>query len=140
MRARSALLVAALPVAAGVLAVFACTPEAVDPPPMTKGFPEDFATVGHSEYFPIDAAAKHRLDRAVAGVGNLDCNACHGGGATFKEFDCATCHRDTPSHALETTLPAGHTPGMNCRQCHGPGLSQPFPHVDNGDDCNDCHQ
>ncbi|HTL51597.1 MAG TPA: cytochrome c3 family protein [Planctomycetota bacterium] len=52
---------------------------------------------------------------------------------------CAVCHTGTPSHNLAANKPAWHTPAMNCRQCHGPGLSQPLPHADNGDNCNACH-
>lgn len=86
MHARSALLVAALPFACGIIAVFACTPEEVAPPPITTGFPEDFATVGHDPFFPIGPGAKHALS------GTIDCNGCHGGMDTFSEFTCLGCH------------------------------------------------
>jgi hypothetical protein len=35
-------------------------------------------------------------------------------------------------------MPPGHTPGMNCRQCHG--LTAPLPHADNGSECARCHR
>lgn len=67
---------------------------------------------------------------------NTHCLKCH---APVSSERCGTCHTGTPSHAFGTPKPAWHTPGMNCRQCHGPGLGAPMPHVDNGDDCNQCH-
>ena len=51
---------------------------------------------------------------------------------------CTTCHRGAPSHALAAPMPPGHTPGMNCRQCHGHGA--PLPHPDKGDLCTACHR
>jgi len=54
------------------------------------------------------------------------------------EPNCQTCHKSTPSHALATPLPGSHTPGMNCRQCHGNG--QPLLHADNGTSCIECHR
>ena len=46
--------------------------------------------------------------------------------------------RDTPPPTDEFTLPPGHTPAMNCRQCHGRGV--PLLHVDNGTECITCHR
>ena len=62
------------------------------------------------------------------------CLSCH---EPLRYEDCSVCHKGTPSHQTATHMPADHFPGMNCRQCHG--LSQPLPHVDNGDDCSSCH-
>jgi hypothetical protein len=62
------------------------------------------------------------------------CLTCH---FPLKSNGCVACHKGTPSHALATPKPPDHTPGMNCRQCHG--VTQPLPHVDKGDDCNMCH-
>ncbi|HEX5050726.1 MAG TPA: cytochrome c3 family protein [Planctomycetota bacterium] len=66
---------------------------------------------------------------------NTHCLSCH---LPVQNSECFTCHRGTPSHDLATPKPPDHTPGMNCRQCHGMG--QPLPHVDKGDDCNICHR
>lgn len=63
------------------------------------------------------------------------CTSCH---FPLRDETCSTCHVATPSHALATPKPPTHNSGMNCRMCHGNG--QPLPHVDNGDDCNYCHQ
>jgi hypothetical protein len=63
------------------------------------------------------------------------CLVCHE--PVGSEPSCSVCHKSTPSHSRAAPKPPGHTPGMNCRQCHG--LSAPLPHVDNGDNCNDCH-
>jgi hypothetical protein len=63
------------------------------------------------------------------------CLTCH---QPLKYEGCSACHPSTPSHLSAAHQPADHFPGMNCRQCHG--LSEPLPHVDNGDDCSSCHR
>lgn len=64
------------------------------------------------------------------------CTGCH---FPLSGEGCATCHKQAPSHlALAAPLPSNHTPGMNCRQCHG--LSAPLPHPDKGDLCTACHR
>jgi hypothetical protein len=63
------------------------------------------------------------------------CLTCH---LPLGTDNCAVCHRATPSHALAAPKPPDHSPGMNCRQCHG--LTAPLPHPDKGDDCNTCHR
>lgn len=56
-----------------------------------------------------------------------------------QEDGCRLCHMTgTPGHALASAKPDTHSPGMNCRQCHGAG--QALPHIDKGDDCNICHK
>jgi hypothetical protein len=68
---------------------------------------------------------------------NTHCLGCH---EPLRNEGCSACHASTPSHALAKPKPPGHTPSMNCRQCHIPGGTQPpMPHVDNGQNCNDCH-
>jgi hypothetical protein len=62
------------------------------------------------------------------------CLSCH---LPLQGEGCMVCHRSTPGHATAAPQPPDHTPGMNCRQCHG--VTQPLPHVDNGDNCNLCH-
>ena len=72
---------------------------------------------------------------AWGGVRNNHCISCH---FPLGSDECSVCHRDAPSHVMATTLPVGHSPAMNCRQCHG--LSAPLPHVDNGSECIRCHR
>lgn len=68
---------------------------------------------------------------------NNHCITCH---EPLQSEGCAACHSGTPSHALAQPKPAGHTPAMNCRQCHLPGGTlPPMPHVDDGSNCNRCH-
>jgi hypothetical protein len=82
----------------------------------------------------------HRDTRPLSHTGSWGgtlsrhCLSCH---VPLQAGGCAVCHHGTPSHLAAPPKPAWHTPAMNCRQCHG--LSQPLPHVDNGDDCNACH-
>jgi hypothetical protein len=66
---------------------------------------------------------------------NRHCITCHE--PLFGE-GCFTCHKSAPSHTFAAPLPADHSPGMNCRQCHG--LSAPLPHPDKGDSCIACHR
>lgn len=63
------------------------------------------------------------------------CLSCH---TPLSQESCVACHKSTPSHLLAAPMPPDHTPGMNCRQCHG--LSAPLPHPDKGDSCESCHK
>jgi hypothetical protein len=65
---------------------------------------------------------------------DMHCLTCHD---QLSQSACNVCHKGTPDHALAPPKPPNHTPGLNCRQCHGHG--QPLLHVDNGMDCNSCH-
>lgn len=68
---------------------------------------------------------------------NNHCLGCH---QPLSGEGCSACHSGTPSHALAPPKPPGHTPAMNCRQCHLPGgVQPPMPHVDDGSNCNSCH-
>jgi hypothetical protein len=66
------------------------------------------------------------------------CLSCH---FPLRQQGCVACHAGTPSHLSAAPKPNDpvHVRGLNCRQCHAPGLTAPLPHVDNGDDCNACH-
>ena len=66
---------------------------------------------------------------------NRHCLGCH---FPLRNESCFACHKDTRSHDLGPEQPSWHTPGMNCRQCHGAEL--PLRHPDNGSDCNLCHR
>jgi hypothetical protein len=68
--------------------------------------------------------------------GDRHCSSCHLDGSGRR--GCALCHQGAPSHATAPLQPASHSPGMNCRQCHGVG--QPLPHRDTGVSCNACHR
>ena len=65
------------------------------------------------------------------------CLTCH---IPVQGETCAVCHKGTPSHLQAAPKPAvpPHNASMDCRSCHG--VTAPLPHVDNGDDCNFCHQ
>ena len=82
----------------------------------------------HQETLPLS----HR--GPWGGTQSMHCVSCH---LPLGQNGCVTCHKSTTSHDLATPKPAWHTPAMNCRACHG--VSQPLPHVDNGDNCNLCH-
>jgi hypothetical protein len=84
----------------------------------------------HSDTSPISHTA------GWGGPQDRHCLTCHF--PLGRNDGCATCHHGTPSHLLATPMPPNHTPGMNCRQCHG--LTAPLPHVDKGDSCTACHK
>jgi hypothetical protein len=112
-----------------------------------------FRLRGHGLFARMDrqnCAACHRSDScdschrdarpvnhigAWGGLRNNHCISCH---QPLVGNECSTCHRDANSHALAAPLPPGHSPAMNCRQCHG--LTAPLPHVDNGGECILCHR
>ncbi len=63
---------------------------------------------------------------------NTHCYGCH---ISDAEQSCFMCHAaGVPSHALAPPQPPGHDPSSDCRSCH-----MILSHVDNGDDCNACH-
>ncbi len=65
---------------------------------------------------------------------NTHCFGCHLSGSS--QQSCNLCHvTGAPSHALAPPKPIGHNPASDCRECH-----LFISHVDNGDDCNACHQ
>lgn len=66
---------------------------------------------------------------------NTHCVSCH---EPLAASSCSVCHKGTPSHLLAAPKPPGHNAGQDCRQCHG--VDVPLPHVDNGTNCNFCHQ
>jgi hypothetical protein len=68
------------------------------------------------------------------GTRSRHCVSCH---FPLQSEGCSVCHKATPSHSLAAPKPPGHTPLLDCRQCHG--IVAPLPHVDKGDDCNICH-
>jgi hypothetical protein len=72
------------------------------------------------------------------GPRDTHCVSCH---FPLQQQGCVACHSGTPSHLTAAPKPKDpfHVRGLNCRQCHAPGLTAPLPHVDNGDDCNACH-
>ncbi|HVS12270.1 MAG TPA: cytochrome c3 family protein [Planctomycetota bacterium] len=82
----------------------------------------------HEEVLPLSHSGMW------GGTKSTHCLSCH---FPLKAETCFVCHKDTPSHLLAPPKPPDHTPGMNCRQCHGNGA--PLPHVDKGDNCNMCH-
>jgi hypothetical protein len=82
----------------------------------------------HAEVLPRNHVASWGSPR------DTHCLVCH---FPLRDEGCVACHRDTPSHLTGPPKPPWHTPGMNCRQCHGAQI--PLPHVDDGGDCNRCH-
>jgi len=88
----------------------------------------DYCDRCHEQTKPLNHAG------SFAGTQSTHCVGCH---FPLQGESCFTCHKDNPGHLQATPLPANHSPGMNCRQCHG--VTQPLPHVDKGDLCIACH-
>lgn len=88
----------------------------------------DYCDRCHEEAQPLNHSG------TFGGTKSNHCVGCH---FPIQGESCYTCHKAAPSHQLATPLPMNHSPGMNCRQCHG--VDQPLPHADKGDLCIACH-
>ena len=91
----------------------------------------DFCSRCHEEVLPMS----HR--GSWGGTQSTHCLTCH---FPLRAEGCITCHKGAPSHLEATPLPTDptHSPGLDCRQCHG--ITAPLPHVDKGDECILCHR
>jgi hypothetical protein len=77
----------------------------------------------HDPFFPIAAGTAHALGTDSPAI---TCNSCHGGGSSFLEFDCLSCHQ----HQNQAALNLSHR-GMSqyaydsahCYSCHGRGTA-----------------
>lgn len=95
----------------------------------------DFCVRCHEDTAPLS----HR--GMFARVRNTHCVNCHF--PIQRTQNCSTCHFENPTHSTALPLPATHTPGSNCRNCHnsvGFGGAPPLRHVDNGMNCEFCHK
>ena len=71
----------------------------------------------HDAFFPI-----------AAGPHAADCSSCHGGGDSFKQFDCLTCHTAAPTADAHTGVTGFAYASPSCLSCHPRGTSD-FNHV-----------
>ena len=83
-----------------------------------------------------------RSHRAGWSMGrNTHCVQCHF--PITMAPNCRVCHQGNPTHSTAPSQPLGHIPGRNCRVCHnalGAGGARPMRHLDNGQNCETCHQ
>jgi len=77
----------------------------------------------HDAFFPIAAGSKHALGSDSPAI---TCNSCHGGTATFQQFDCLSCHQ----HSDQAALTRGHHglsqyayDSASCYSCHPRGTA-----------------
>src|SRR2546427_812943 len=77
----------------------------------------------HAPFFPIAAGSKHALGSDSPAI---TCNSCHGGTATFQQFDCLSCHQ----HSDPAALALGHGSlsqfayaSASCYSCHPRGTA-----------------
>lgn len=88
-------------------------------PPLTLGM----TAAEHEVYFPIGPEATHALDKAAFG-GPIDCESCHAGKESFREFLCVSCHQndEKPLGTVHGAV-AGYLPqDVACFTCHPQGL------------------
>ena len=58
----------------------------------------------------------------------MDCVACHGAFASFKQFDCRGCHTQPPTEAVHLTTVGYTWDSASCLTCHAAPGSHPFDH------------
>lgn len=81
----------------------------------------------------------HRFFPIATGVHAVDCAACHQAYASFKQFDCLTCHVQPPTAAVHTTTPGYVYSSTACLGCHADPLAHPYDHA-GVTNCAGCHQ
>jgi hypothetical protein len=98
----------------------------------------------HEGFFPIEAGAH----------GSADCNSCHGGLDTFKEFSCVGCHEheQTATNATHAGVTGYEYDSKACLTCHATGQAGAVSRADHtkffpidmgtphaAGQCTDCH-
>src|SRR5215470_4439527 len=85
--------------------------------------------------------ATHDRFPIASGPHAVDCNTCHGDGASFREFSCTTCHDH--NQALTDQLHKGVATysytATSCLGCHANGSRQAFDHAGIAGSCAACH-
>lgn len=90
----------------------------------------DFCNRCHFETEPLS----HLTNPHFGSPRNDHCLNCH---YPLRSENCSVCHLGTPSHSQAPPKPSWHSPAMDCRSCHVPGVQ--LSHADGGQDCNLCH-
>src|SRR5258705_2637410 len=86
--------------------------------------------------------ATHDRFPIASGPHAVDCNSCHGDGASFREFSCTACHDHNQVltdqlHKGVATYPYTAT---SCLACHADGSRQAFDHAGiAATGCANCH-
>ena len=98
-----------------------------------SGNPNTSPTPDTHTYFPI-----------LTGPHAQDCNTCHGGFTSFKDFSCFGCHGHEVQAAtdqLHLSVPAYKYDSPSCYQCHPTGgpVQPPFDHAGITGSCATCH-
>ena len=97
-------------------------------------------------------SATHAKFPITSGVHAVDCNTCHGGFATFRQFTCLNCHGHEQAltdelHRSLVTVGGAMRNGGNgyvyssesCLQCHTAGTRVAFDHAGVTSACASCH-
>jgi hypothetical protein len=75
----------------------------------------------HTPNFPINASAgPHAI---------TDCNTCHGGTISFRQFSCTngTCHPQAEAAQQHATVVGFDVNGVSCYGCHPSGVGKGSP-------------
>src|SRR5256885_2117871 len=77
----------------------------------------------------------------AAGPHAVECNTCHGDGASFREFNCTACHdhNQVLTDQLHKGVATYSYTATSCFGCHADGSRQAFGHAGIAAGCADCH-
>ncbi|OLD66576.1 MAG: hypothetical protein AUI33_10860, partial [Ignavibacteria bacterium 13_1_40CM_2_61_4] len=85
--------------------------------------------------------ATHDRFPIASGPHAVECNTCHGDGASFREFNCTACHdhnRGLTDQLHQGVATYSYT-ATSCLDCHADGSRQAFDHAGIAAGCTDCH-
>ena len=84
--------------------------------------------------------ATHDRFPIASGPHAVECNTCHGDGASFREFNCTACHdhNQVLTDQLHKGVATYSYTAMSCFGCHADGSRQAFDHAGIAAACADC--
>jgi hypothetical protein len=86
-------------------------------------------------------AATHDRFPIASGPHAVECNTCHGAGASFREFNCTACHAHDQglTDQLHKGVATYSYTATSCFACHPDGSRQAFDHAGIATGCEACH-
>src|SRR5262249_27104325 len=85
--------------------------------------------------------ATHDRFPIASGPHAVECNTCHGDGASFSDYKCTSCHAHDQAltdQLHKSVATYSYTP-RSCFTCHADGSRQAFDHAGIVGDCASCH-
>src|SRR5712691_9420896 len=86
-------------------------------------------------------AATHDRFPIASGPHAVECNTCHGDGASFRDFNCTACHahnQGTTDQLHKGVATYSYT-ATSCFGCHADGSRRAFDHAGIAAGCASCH-